>query len=424
MNSSSSRVSRRRFLAGTGAALATPYLMRSSRAQDKPAPSNRIAMGLIGFRNMGAGHLQTLIGNPEVQVVAVCDVDAKIRSDGKAKVDAKYGNKDCAAYNDFRELIARPDIDAVMIATPDHWHVPMSLAAVRAGKDVYCEKPLTLFIEEGRVLSDTVRQYGRVFQTGSQQRSTRNFRFAAELVRNGRIGQLQSIEVGIPKGRAGEIVREQPVPAGFDYDMWLGPAPEAPFHEARCHYNFRWILDYSGGQVTNFGAHDLDIAQWALDMDNSGPVEVEGTGDFPDDGLYNTAVTCHFEAKYANGVKLTCQTGNSGIKFIGTEGWIYVNRGELRAEPSSLLSTVWGPNDIRLYESRSHWGNFLDCVRTRRDPVANVEIGHRTATFCHLANIAMLLGRRVQWNPEREEFVNDAEANRLKTRALRAPWHL
>ncbi|MDF2440728.1 MAG: hypothetical protein JWN98_1712, partial [Abditibacteriota bacterium] len=319
----SARLSRRRFLSATSTLIAAPYIMRSASAQNQAAPSNRIAMGCIGIRNMGGAHLNTLIGNPEVQVVGLCDVDAKILADGKKKVDAKYSG--VATYNDFRELLARPDIDAVMIATPDHWHVPIALAAARAGKDIYCEKPLTLTIAEGRELSDTVRRLGRVFQTGSQQRSTRNFRYAAELVRNGRIGQLHTIEVGIPSGRATTVVDAQPVPEGFDYDLWLGPAPEAPFHSERCHYNFRWNLDYSGGQVTNFGAHDLDISQWAMNMDHSGPIEVEGEGEFPNEGIWDTPVKCRFEAKYANGVKLICTTGKSGIKFIGSDGWVYVN---------------------------------------------------------------------------------------------------
>jgi len=396
--------------------------MRNASAQERPAPSKRIAMGCIGIRNMGGGHLSSLIGNPEVQVVALCDVDAKILADGKKKVEAKYSG--VATTNDFRELLARPDIDAVMIATPDHWHVPMSLAAARAGKDIYCEKPLTLTIAEGRELSDTVRRLGRVFQTGSQQRSTRNFRYACELVRNGRIGQLHTIEVGLPNGKATNVVGAEPVPPGFDYDMWLGPAPEAPFHSERCHYNFRFNLDYSGGQITNFGAHDLDIAQWAMNMDGSGPVEVEGIGVFPDDGIWNTAVSCRFEAKYANGVKLTCATGRSGVKFIGSEGWVYVNRGEIAAQPASLTTSFIGPDEVHLYESRSHWGNFFDCIKTRAEPVASAEIGHRTATFCHLANIALLLGRPIKWNPEREEFIDDAEANRMRSRAMRAPWHL
>jgi predicted dehydrogenase len=418
--------------------IAAPLVIPASAlgGEDRPSPSHRINMGCIGIRNQGGGHLRSLSGNSQVQVVAVCDVDKSIRDAGRKVVEDRYA-KDmasgtylgCHAYNDFRELIARPDIDAVMIAVPDHWHTLICLAAIRAGKDVYCEKPLTLFIREGRVLADAVKRYGAVFQTGSQQRSEHGGRFrrAVELVRNGRIGQLRHIDVGLPGNNIKQygVHPPMPVPEGFDYEMWLGPAPYEPYTEGRCHYYFRFILDYSGGQVTNFGAHDLDIAQWALDADNTGPVEVDGSrGEFYTEGLYDVAKRVDFTCTYANGVTVRCQTSGSGCRFHGTEGWIYVNRGTLQASNPKVLDSVIGPSEVRVYESKSHWGNFLECVKTRRTPICSAEVGHRSATVCHLGNIAMKLRRTVKWDPAREQFVNDPEADRMTTRAYRAPWRL
>jgi predicted dehydrogenase len=361
-------------------------------------------------------------GNSGAEVVAVCDVDAGYRETARqtAGLDAR------SAYSDFRDLLTRDDIDAVVVVTPDHWHVPISIAAVRAGKDVFCEKPLTLTIAEGRVLADEVKRYARVFQTGTQQRSSDNFRFACELVRNGRIGKLHTVRVGIPgNNRECEpIWRAEPVPEGFDYDFWLGPAPWAPYHTQRCHYQFRFILDYSGGQVTNWGGHHLDIAQWGLGTDDTGPVEVVGEGEFPKTGLFNTATKVYFEAKYANGVKLICQTGGSNTKFEGTDGWVDVSRGDLKTHPESLKNTTIRPNEIHLYESNDHKQNFLDCIKSRKDPICTAEIGHRTSTVCHLGNIAMLLGRKLKWDPKKERFINDSAANSMVARAMRAPWRL
>jgi predicted dehydrogenase len=361
-------------------------------------------------------------GNSGAEIVAVCDVDAGYREKARQTAGLDAGS----AYRDFRDLLPRDDIDAVVVVTPDHWHVPISIAAVRAGKDVFCEKPLTLTIAEGRALADEVKRYARVFQTGSQQRSSDNFRFACELVRNGRIGKLHTVRVGIPdNNRTCEPTwRPEPVPEGFDYDFWLGPAPWAPYHTQRCHYQFRFILDYSGGQVTNWGGHHLDIAQWGMGMDDSGPVEIVGEGQFPKTGLFTTATKVHFEAKYANGVKLICETGGSNTKFEGTDGWVDVSRGGLKTGPESLKNTTIGPNEIHLYESNDHKQNFLDCIKTRKDPITNAEIGHRTSTLCHLGNIAMMLGRKLKWDPKKERFINDSAANSMVARAMRAPWQL
>ncbi len=429
------RPSRRLFLKAAAGAVAAPYIIPSSAwgAADRPAPSNRLTIGCVGIKNMGGGHLGTLLGNRDVQVLAVCDVDGQIREAGRNRANSIYARdaasgayKGCDAYNDFRELVQRKDIDAVMCATPDHWHTLVSLAALKSGKDVYCEKPLTLTIQEGRILADTARRYGRILQTGSQQRSANNFRFACELVRNGRIGKVHSVKVGIPgNNKSAPVYKEEPIPPYFDYNMWLGPAPYEPYCSDRCHYNFRFILDYSGGQVTNWGAHHLDIAQWGLGMDDSGPVEIDGRGsEFPASGLFNTATKVHFVCTYANGTKLTCATGGSGTRFEGEKGWVYVDRGKLQAEPASLLTSTIGPNEIHLYESRSHWANFFDCIKSRRDPICKAEVGHRSSTVCHLGNIAMVLGRSVKWDPKAERFINDEEAHRMASRPLRAPWCL
>jgi len=417
---------RRQFLKSSavtaaGAALALPSIVSSS-VLGANAPSNRITIGSIGLGNQGASNLKGFIGQPGCQAVAICDVDADHRE--QARQIAKL--RPDSSYNDFRDLLARDDIDAVVVCTPDHWHVPISIAAVRTGKDVYCEKPLTLTIAEGRVLADEVKRYGRIFQTGSQQRSSDNFRFACELVRNNRIGKVHTVRVGIPgNNRTCEPTwTPEPVPDGFDYDLWLGPAPWAPYHKQRCHYEFRFILDYSGGQVTNWGAHHIDIAQWGLGMDESGPVEIEGKGEFPTTGLFTTATKVHFEATYASGTKLTCETGGSGTRFEGADGWIHVDRGKLETQPDSLKKEIIAPTEIQLYKSRDHKQNFLDCIKSRKDPIANAETGHRTSTLCHLGNIAMLLGRKLKWDPRKELFIDDEQANRMCSRTMRSPWRL
>jgi len=422
---STERMSRRGFLRSSalfaGGAAALPTIVPSS-VFAAGAPSERITMGSIGVGNMGSSNLKGFMGKSDTQVVALCDVDANYLE--RARQTAKLDKGSC--YRDFRELLAREDIDAVCVATPDHWHIPISIATVQAGKDVYCEKPLTLTIQEGRTLADEVKRYRRVLQTGSQQRSESNFRHACELVRNGYIGEVKTVHVGLPgNNRKCEPTWEpQPVPEGFDYDFWLGPAPWEPYHTQRCHYQFRFLLEYSGGQTTNWGAHYLDIAQWGLGMDNSGPVELRGAGEFPKTGLFTTATKIEFEATYANGAKLLCKTGGGHTRFEGTEGWVDVKRGGLETEPASLKTHVIGPDEIRLYQSNDHRQNFLDCIKTRKDPIACAEVGHRSATLCHLGNISMLLKRPLKWDPAREKFIGDSVANRMRWRPRRAPWRL
>ncbi len=418
-------VSRRDFLRGSalaGAAFALPTIVPSS-VFGANAPSERITFGCIGVGGQGSGNMRRFNSKKGgSEVLAVCDVDAGHRE--KARNSAGISSE--SSYNDFRSLLAREDIDAVSVGTPDHWHVPVSIAAVRAGKDVFCEKPLTLTIAEGRKLADEVKRYGRVFQTGSQQRSSSNFRKGCEYVVNGRIGKLHTIRVGIPGNnkQCEPTWTPSPVPKDLDYDLWLGPALWAPYHTQRCHYQFRFFLDYSGGQVTNWGAHHLDIAQWGAQADDSGPVEIRGKGEFPKSGLFTTSTKVDVEYTYANGVKLLLKTGGGGTRFEGSEGWVYVNRGKLDAEPKSILDSVIGPNEIHLYNSNDHKGNFLDCIKSRKDPICSAEVGHRSSTVCHLANIAMLLDRPLKWDPKAEIFPGDDEATRMTWRPRRSPWIL
>jgi predicted dehydrogenase len=408
----------KRTLSAAGLLWLPAYVPSAVRGQD--APSNRITLGCIGTGGMGIANLKGFFNTTGCQIVAVCDVDSVHLK--QALKEARL--PDSAGYHDFRDLLARPDIDAVVVSTPDHWHVPISLAAVRAGKDVYCEKPLTLTIAEGRDLCNAVRQYDRVFQVGSHQRSDVNFRFACELVRNGRIGKIQRVFVDIPaNNRPNPLTwKEEPVPAHFDYDMWLGPAQWEPYVAQRCHYNFRFLSDYSGGQMTNWGAHHLDIAQWALGMDDAGPIRISGKGEFPKDGLFDTADNVMIEYTYPGDITMICRTGGSSVLFEGDKGKIYVSREELKTWPESLKGTTILPTEARLYRSINHKANFLECIRTRRRPITDVEIGHRSSTVCHLGTIAMQLGRPLRWDPVVEQFVDDPDANRLLSRSPRAKW--
>jgi predicted dehydrogenase len=429
-----SKVTRRRFLKGTAtAALGAPYVLTSAAlgAAGRAGAGDRITVACIGVRNKGGGHLETLLGNGAVQVVAVCDVDAGVRQRAVNRAVGAYARRAAggtfqgvAGVEDFRDVCARDDVDAVVVATPDHTHAVISAAAMRAGKDVYVEKPMTLTIREGRVLADVARRHGRVVQVGSQRRSSRRHCFACELVRNGRIGKLLRVETQVPVRPAQPMPwSPEPVPKGFHYDLWLGPAPPQPYTRNRCHYNFRFVRDYSGGEMTNFGAHYFDIAQWGIGADAGGPVEVQGEGQSWPNGLWNTFHHVRVEWTYADGVKMVCTSGAGGTRFIGTDGWIDAD-GRI-AEPPCVLQSRIGPGEIQLHHvAASHMTNWLECIRTRQDPSASVEVGHRSATVCHLGNIAMTLGRRLRWDPVREEFPGDDEANRLAWRPYRSPWTL
>lgn len=435
-------LSRRGFLkssAVAGAALLGPTIVPAS-VFGANAPSERINLGSIGVGRMGRGDLKESLGYKQVQVVAVCDVDSNRAADAKQLVEAHYANqnagnyKGCTAYGDFRDLVARKDIDAVLIATPDQWHILPAIAAAKAGKDIFLQKPLSLTIEEGRVLSDTVQRYNRVFQVGSQQRSDSKFRQACELVRNGRIGDLKSVEVGFGTDPGTGVETAMPVPDSLDYDFWLGPAPWAPYTEKRVHPQKGYgrpgwlrIADYGAGMITGWGAHHNDIAQWGLGTEYTGPVEIEGQTEFPKDGLWDVHGAFSIEYTYTGGIKVTCadtKKNKQGVLFEGTEGWVYVRRGHIDANPKSLLTSTIKPNEIHLYKSDRHKGNFFDCIKSRAQTVAPVEVAHRSNSICLLGDIAMRIGGKLKWDPEKEEFTNSSEANRMVSRPMRSPWRL
>jgi predicted dehydrogenase len=437
--------------AGSIAAIAFPTVIPATALgrAGRPAPSEQITLGVIGTGNQGFNDINSFLGDERVRIVAVCDVnrespgywDGKIggREPAKVLVDAHYGrehksgtSRACDTIADFRELVGRRDLDAVEICTPDHWHAIMVVEACRAKKDIYCQKPLSLTIAEGRAMSYAVNQAKVVFQTGSQQRSDWRFRHACELVRNGRIGELRTAKIGMPGGRTdyakvGDRKKPEPVPSGFDYDMWLGPAPDAPYAPARCHVNFRWIYDYSGGNVTDWGGHHPDCAQWGMGTEMTGPIEIrKAKGVFTPDALWNTATEYTFEALYENGMTMVVSnTEKMGVTFEGTKGKIYVDRGKLKTEPNELAESKIGPNEIHLYKSDDHFRNFIDCVISRGPTAAPVEVAHRSITICHLGNIAMRLGRdKLRWDPRTEQIIGDEEASKMLARPYRSPWVL
>lgn len=407
--------------------ISVPYFVPTS-VLGADAPSKKITIGFIGVGQHGVSwNLDKYLKLGDAKVLMVCDVDGYRMRRAKAMVDAKYDNEDCAMSKDFRDVLARKDIDAVMISTPDHWHTLISVMAARAGKDVQCEKP-TLTIDEGKFLIKVIRQTGRVFQTSTEDRSLPMYHRMAELVRNGRIGKLQRIEVILPKQPTvpGDPT-PQPVPPDLDYELWLGPAPEAPYTKDRVHYNFRWIWDYSGGIICDWGAHLFDTAQWANDTERSGPVEIEGTGTHWQGGLFNTVKDYDVTYRYANGVVMTCKPGNPSIKFIGTDGWVGNRgwRGDTEASSPEILKSVIGPNEVHLYTNpEGEHDDFLKCVKSRKDPYFPVDIGHRVSTVCHLANISIRLGRKLKWDPKTERFDKDAEADKMLSRPMRKPWSL
>lgn len=425
----SKKISRRTFIGtsarATGtAALALPVIAKDLYAQGRVAANDRITIGCIGVGGMGTGNMSVLLGIPQTRVLATCDVYEPHRERAKNRVDDTYGNQDCKTYNDFRELLDRDDIHAVLIATPDHWHTRIAISACETGKDIYCQKPLTLTINEGKALVKAVRKYGRIFQVGSQQRSESNFRFACELVRGGRIGKVHTVKVFLPNGSDGPWEPDSEPPEGLDWDLYLGPAPKVPYNKRRFLWDFRWFFDYSGGQMTDWGAHHFDIAQWGLGRDLSGPVSVEGTGTLPRDGIFETYTSFNCTYYYDDGIKMIATNPEHGTRFEGSDGWVHVWRGGMETEPKSLMHETLGTNDVHLYESPGHEQDWVNCVLTRKKPICDVEIGHRSVSCAHLGNIALRLGRKLQWDPVREEFIGDPEANRWLSRPYRAPWYL
>lgn len=415
-------INRRHFLVHLGAGGALGALPRLHAAPRRVGANDRIGLGIIGVGSLGGGghHLGRVLKMPDFEVLAVCDVDASRVESARQKT----GNK-AVGYRDYRQLLDRKDIDAVIIVTPDHWHALIAIHACEAGKDVYCEKPLSLTVAEGRAMASAARRFGRVFQTGTQQRSDTRFRWACELVQNGKIGRIERVKAVIGRGPTSAPVPDEPPPPELDWEMWLGPAPAVPYNRKRCHYTFRWYYDYSGGKMTDWGAHHHDIVQWALGTELSGPIAVDARGLWPADNFFETAVDFDVTYTYESGITLhTTSAGENGITFYGSEGELFVARGKIRAEPKEILDTQVGTMPVRLYESRSHHQNFVDCLRSRKLPISDVELSHRSATVCHIGNIAMLLGRRLAWDPGQERFPNDEAANRLLHKPMRGEWSL
>jgi predicted dehydrogenase len=427
----SSAVSRRSFLkrsAAAAGALALPAVVPSSALgrDGSTPPGDRIGVAVVGLGIQGKGHFRGILHRSDARVAALCDADARRLEEARSRASRSNdgGGGSVPAFRDFREAIAAPGVDAVLIATPDHWHAVMALEAMAAGKDVYCEKPLTLTIGEARRLVAETRRLGRVFQTGSQQRSDAKFRQACELVRNGMIGELESVRVSIRTGFLPHPVfcdlPAEPVPEGLDWDLWLGPAPVRPYHRKIAPPfgvdewgGWRNFTDYSGGGMTDWGAHHVDIAQWGLGADGSGPVEI-----LPPDGRGVPLLTC----RYANGVPLEIDFEDNFIRFTGSEGSVEVNRSYLKTEPESLAGHVFGRDALRLEASADHHGNWLHCIRTRSLPICDVAVGAGSVTACHLGNLAKQLGRPLRWDPAEWRFVGDPEAERLIERPMRSPW--
>jgi hypothetical protein len=401
-------------------------------------PSDKIVMGMIGVGSMGMGHVRSFLGHRDVHISAVCDVRKQHRDQAKKMINEKYGSSDCQVYHDFREMLSRKDIDAVMIAVPDHWHALIGIEAALKGKHMYYEKPLSMSVTESKAIRTAVQRSGVVFQFGTQQRSDSRFRFACELVRNGKIGQLESIMIGSANYKQIPNQSVQPIPDGFDYDRWLGPAPWAPYTFERCTRNWTLIYDYSLGCLSGaWGIHHVDIAQWANNADNTGPIEVEGWGIYPKEGFYDTAIAFEIEHTYANGTKLFHMDMPTALKrsplfkihwmgmlFNGSEGWIFVCRELIKTHPGSLLKMTFNSSDIRLPSSRDHRRDFLNAVKNLKTNISTIDIATHSDMVCHQADISMRLRRKLYWNPEQERFKNDEEANRLLNRPMRSPWHI
>jgi predicted dehydrogenase len=438
MPSSNSTISRRRFLTTSGAAVVLPTLIPSSvlgRA-DQPAPSNRVTLGVVGCGGMGNGNTDGFLHHNKCQVVAACDVDRNHLDAMVKKVNEHYKNQDCKGYRDFRELMARTDIDAVMLALPDHWHSIIAVEAARHKKDIYGEKPLARTIAEQQAIVKAVGENQRIWQTGSWQRSQANFHKAAEIVRNGLIGKVTRVEVGLPDG-PNNPENWKPLPGTtpppeLDYDKWIGPSRMMPYIEKRVHGNWRWNYNTGGGQLLDWIGHHCDIAHWGMDCDRSGPSEIEGHGEFPPaDGCWNTCTKYRIELKYAKDIEMVIAGGHadirSGTKWIGSDGWVWVDRGGFEASNPEWREYKTLPEAMRkvkLYQSSDHHGNFLACVKSRQPTITPAETAHHSSIPGHLGLISMMVGRKLKWDPVTERIENDAEASKLLTRDYRPPWKM
>jgi Predicted dehydrogenases and related proteins len=461
--SAKSGISRRRFIAATGFAVAAPTIIPASALGRgaQAAPSERVTLGVVGWGMQGPSNTDAFLNLKDCQVVAACDIDKNHLQAAVNTINEKYGNKDCKAYHDYHEMMARTDIDAVMLAVPDNWHALISTEAANNKKDIYGEKPLARTIAEQQAIVKAVQANKRIWQTGSWQRSQGPFRRAAEIVRNGLIGKVTHVEVGLPDGHTdfartskalleklatlsgaphqlSKVVPGTPAwnlavtrpPEALDYDTWLGPAKVEPYIESRVHMNWRWNYNIGGGQLLDWIGHHCDIAHWGLDFDNNGPSEVEGKGEFPaPDALWNTCTKYRITLKYPNDITMTIAGGypdiKGGTKWIGTDGWVYVNRGAYDASNLDWFAKI--PDDkykIKLYRSDNHQANFIECVKSRKPTITPVETAHHSAIPGHLGLISMLVGRKIKWDVAKEEIIGDPEATKLMSRPYRAPLKL
>jgi predicted dehydrogenase len=461
-----SGISRRRFLAAASLAVATPVIVPSSvfGAEGQTAPSNRITMGVVGWGMQGPGNTGNFLGQQDCQIVAACDLDKNHLQSAVNRINGHYKNQDCQSYSDYREMMARQDIDAVMLAVPDTWHALLAIEAAKNKKDIYGEKPLARTIAEQQAMVKAVQENRRIWQTGSWQRSERNFHYASEIVRNGLIGKVSRVEVGLPSGHhdfagtskelldklaklpdkpnnlakivpgtpAWEVAVSEPPPQ-LDYNRWLGPSKMEPYLKVRVHMNWRWNYNVGGGQLLDWIGHHCDIAHWGLGNDDKiGPLEVEGKGDFPPpDAIWNTCTKYRITAKYPDDVTMIIAGGHgdirSGTKWIGDKGWVWVDRGGFDASDKTLTEKRSLPEELRkvkLTKTKSHYRDFLDSIKSRQPTVTPIEVAHHSATPGHLGLIAMLVGRKIKWDPEKEVIIDDAEATKLLSRTYRGPWKL
>jgi predicted dehydrogenase len=436
-SSRSSKISRRHFIATTAAAIAAPtFIPASALGKDgRPAPSERITVGVVGWGMQGPSNTRSLLDQADCQVVAACDLDKNHLGDALKTINEHYGNQDCRSYHDFRELFARTDLDAVMLAVPDHWHNRVAVEAANQRKDIYGEKPLARTIAEQQSIVRAVQKNKVIWQTGSWQRSQRNFRKAVQIVRNGLIGKVTQVEVGLPSGhndfaRTRDHCDVTPPPSELDYDFWIGPSQMMPYIQCRVHMNWRWNYNTGGGQLLDWIGHHCDIAHWGLDFDRNGPSEVEGKGEFPPaDAVWNTCTKYRLSLKYPHDITMTIAGGHDdikmGTKWIGTEGWVYVNRGDFDAsniEWRKMRELPENQQKVKTYVSDDHMRNFLDCVRSRKPTITPVETAHHSAIPGHLGLIAMRVGRKIKWDVKKEHIIGDPEATNLLTRSYRAPW--
>jgi predicted dehydrogenase len=429
MKNADSNISRRDFLTAATAAIALPAVIPGSALgkDGATAASDRITTGHIGLGNRGSGHLGGFLSRKDAQVVAVCDPYKSKCEKSKARVDKAY--KGCGTYQDHRELLGRKDIDAIVIASPENWHALHAIHSMQSGRDVYCEKAISLTVAEGRAMCKAVRRYRRVLQVGTQQRSDARFRLACQLVRNGYLGKVHQVKIGVPGGRSLKTMPAKDTPPDIDYKMWLGPAPWSPYTDEKCTFNWYFMQDYCAGWIQSWGVHHCDIAMWGLPQLGKGLIKAGGTATFPTEGPANTSITWNTKITAADGTVMSfCSNEEKGhpqgVRFEGDKGWLHVRRGSIKASSPALLQTAFGVSDEKLYVSTDHHKNFLDCIRTRKDPAASIEAGHRATAVSLVADIATRLKREVTFDWDKEKFIKDPDADKMLTRSMTAPWRI